>query len=144
MEQNPTISMFNGCMQDTFAMLARRTWPMHYAAARPSVRATIGYFVYKFNGFHFKSRKTIYMVPQHQIFHLNIMQFCINGVLHCIQDTILLYTRYPIVARRAWPAGFRPSASRKQRYLAYKPYWRTRLVCPSAREGKIIVHTKLN
>ena len=30
-----------------------------------------------------------------------------------------LYTRYPIVARRAWPA-FRPSASRDQRYLAYK------------------------
>ena len=30
-----------------------------------------------------------------------------------------LYTRYPIVARRAWPA-FRPSASREQRYLAYK------------------------
>ena len=26
-----------------------------------------------------------------------------------------LYTRYPIVARRAWP-----SASREQRYLAYK------------------------
>ena len=39
-----------------------------------------------------------------------------------------LYTRYPIVARRAWPTGcawptgsaFRPSASREQRYLAYK------------------------
>ena len=30
-----------------------------------------------------------------------------------------LYTIYPIVARRAWPA-FRPSASREQRYLAYK------------------------
>ena len=31
-----------------------------------------------------------------------------------------LYTRYPIVAR-AWPGGcLRPSASREQRYLAYK------------------------
>ena len=35
----------------------------------------------------------------------------------------VLYTRYPIVARRAWPTGcsaFRPSASREQRYLVYK------------------------
>ena len=64
----------------------------------------------------------------------------------CVQDTLslsarlVLYTRYPIVARaiglaaaefvykipyrraRAWPSGcsaFRPSASREQRYLAY-------------------------
>ena len=34
---------------------------------------------------------------------------------------LMLYTRYSIVARRAWPA-FRPSASREQRYLAYKDY----------------------
>ena len=37
-------------------------------------------------------------------------------------DSCCLYTRYPIVARRAWPVGcsaFRPSASREQRYLAY-------------------------
>ena len=36
-----------------------------------------------------------------------------------------MYTRYPIVARRAWPTGciaFRPSASREQRYLAYKVF----------------------
>ena len=32
-------------------------------------------------------------------------------------------TRYPIVARRAWPSGcFRPSASREQRYLTYNLY----------------------
>ena len=34
-------------------------------------------------------------------------------------NQISLYTRYPIVARRAWPTAFRPSASREQRYLAY-------------------------
>ena len=32
----------------------------------------------------------------------------------------LLYTRYPIVARALGLAAFRPSASREQRYLAYK------------------------
>ena len=48
-----------------------------------------------------------------------------------MQDTFArarahLHTRYPIVARSAWPTGcrlcsaFRPSASREQRYLAYK------------------------
>ena len=35
-----------------------------------------------------------------------------------------MYTRYPIVARLAWPttacSAFRPSVSREQRYLAYK------------------------
>ena len=41
--------------------------------------------------------------------------------------TYTLYTRYPIVAPRAWPAAlhssaFRPSASREQRYIAYKVF----------------------
>ena len=43
-----------------------------------------------------------------------------SSVKKFIKRTEYLYTRYPIVARRAWPAGFRPSASREQRYLAYK------------------------
>ena len=50
--------------------------------------------------------------------NLNFYVLC--EVLSPIQP---LYTRYPIVARRAWPAGclaFRPSASREQRYLADK------------------------
>ena len=34
-----------------------------------------------------------------------------------LKMSIHLYKRYPIVARRAWP-----SASREQRYLAYKAY----------------------
>ena len=37
----------------------------------------------------------------------------------CGVPNVCLYTRYPIVAR-ALGLAFRPSASRKQRYLAYK------------------------
>ena len=42
--------------------------------------------------------------------------------IYCMQDTFAraLYTRYPIVARALGLAAFRPSASREQRYLAYK------------------------
>ena len=36
------------------------------------------------------------------------------------KDRQALYTRYPIVARALGLAAFRPSASREQRYLAYK------------------------
>ena len=72
----------------------------------------------------------------------------------CDLSTILvvtLYTRYPIVARRAWPTGisaFRPSASREQRHLLYTRYpivaralGRVR-AWPSARASKGILHTK--
>ena len=44
---------------------------------------------------------------------------------------LCLYTRYPIVAHAlGLEAAFRPSASREQRYLAYKAYAAAR---PSAR-----------
>ena len=49
------------------------------------------------------------------------------------------YTRYPIVARRAWPTGcsaFRPSASREQRYLAYKPSARTTIGYEAVYKGR--------
>ena len=42
------------------------------------------------------------------------------GIVHILrQQSMGLYTRYPIVARRAWP-----SASREQRYLAYNLWGR--------------------
>ena len=52
-----------------------------------------------------------------------IYDMSVEWNLYLFTIYIILYTRYPIVARRAWPAGcsaFRPSASREQRYLAYK------------------------
>ena len=53
-------------------------------------------------------------------------------------EFVLVYTRYLIVARRA--SAFRPSASREQRYLAYK-------ICsyliPSSRASIGILHTIL-
>ena len=55
-------------------------------------------------------------------------------------DSGCLYTRYPIVARRARPA-FRPSASREQRYLAYKAdagYF-VRVVCIPGKFSKVIL-----
>ena len=39
-----------------------------------------------------------------------------------MDKNVHLYTRYPIVARALGLAAFRPSASREQRYLAYKMY----------------------
>ena len=43
---------------------------------------------------------------------------------------IVLYTRYPIVARALGLAAFRPSASREQRYLAYNLSSRAALGLP--------------
>ena len=51
-----------------------------------------------------------------------------NNKFEWLSNNAILYTRYPIVARHAWPAGcigcFRPNASRGQRYLAYKRFCR--------------------
>ena len=66
-------------------------------AARPSVRATIGYILYN--------------APSHSALRHVVLISC---TLEYYLGTYL-YTRYPNVARHA-----RPSASREQRYIAYK------------------------
>ena len=53
---------------------------------------------------------------------------CVKFILSHIDECCILVYKIPYRRARAWPAGFRPSASREQRYLAYKLYTRYPIV----------------
>ena len=95
-----------GCMLYSRYPIVARALP------RPSARASKGIFV------------RLCLPLASQMGHT----LSVKGILHtikrdatCIKDQAeILYTRYPIVARRAWPAGRVRRASKGMRYLAYK------------------------
>ena len=81
-----------------------RAWPSGCSAFGPSARASKG---------------ILHTIIDHSQQKNRNMSLFENKRKSLFSPSYELYTRYPIVARRAWPA-FRPSALREQRYLAYK------------------------
>ena len=71
-------------MQDSFAR----------ARTRPSARATIGYLVYKLHYYSIKNLSTLGQARTDRVW----------STMSTLREPAL-YTRYPIVARRAWPTG---------------------------------------
>ena len=106
--------------------------------------------------FTLNQEKNIYMVPQHQIFNLNIMQlhkwsFVYKIPYCCIQDTLSSRAKLGLPAlgrlRRASKGILHTNhiVARAWLVLVYKiPYRRApRLACRVRRANKSILHTRL-
>ena len=131
------------CMQDrltpSYNAIAGPTWSrMQYALSiRQMALRHIIFFIYADDANSISYNKSKNQQNKNKLGTKMCKRPCIQDIFaractwpQSYSHDYCLYTRYPIVARRAWPT-FRPSASREQRYLAYKTivYLYARYLC---------------